>query len=40
MDKQKDKALVTEAETFLNNLVENNKITIHQIHTLLKKLKK
>lgn len=40
MDKQKEKSLVTEAETFLNQLIENNKITIPQIQTLLKKLQK
>ena len=40
MDKQKEKALVAEAETFLNQLIENNKITILQIQTLIKKLQK
>lgn len=40
MDKQKEKSLVTEAETFLNQLIENNKITVSQIQTLLKKLQK
>ena len=40
MDKQKEKQLVTEAETFLNQLIEKEKITISQIQTLLKKLQK
>lgn len=40
MDKQKEKSLVAEAETFLNQLIESNKITIPQMQTLLKKLQK
>ena len=40
MDKQKEKALVSEAEVFLQKLIDENNLTIPDIQTLIKKLQK